>query len=654
MIERLKTWLTVSNLVFVCSLVMFAVLVDYFYTGSGGPRYLAVRMVPLALVIQLLLMYRSGELYPRFPEKIRIGLVAVYIAICLYALAYFTIEYENVAIWRQGSYNTQDFIVGLLIFLVVMEMSRIAHVILFWVNVVMIGYTLYGYLSPIDFFWHPGTDFYRVVTSSTVEFATGIYGIYAQLALTLIAAFLLLASVAAGFDAQGALVQVVRRLAGRSRHTIPQTAVLASVSVGMVSGSGSANAAVVGSFTIPLMKRYGIPGHFAAAVESAASMGGLMMPPLMAAAGFIMADFLGVPYWDVVLRGFAISFIYFTSLALAIYLLSVRLLSPADIVQPRVPLYAKVKTAIFFSAILFLVYLLGWLRYGELRAALYTGIYILVFLTAAWLFFKFVLKDPELKDERILANLRKVIETHGEMTSYLTLLLAILGIMIGLFTVTGFILRMGAMMLEVGSWHIAATIVMAWLFGWLVGSGLPPTATYIIVAVVIVPPLRELGLDPWVGHFFAFLVAVWGELSPPTSLTAAVSARIANASFLRTMWEALKICLPVTLMTFTIFIRSDVVTTPGLPQIIDTLLITIGTGGITFAMFGRFTESYAINIPACLALAVISLVVLFHPDQTYALVAAAIVLPVVVYGVMRHRHVAAPPGEPGQPEMTAA
>ena len=114
-------------------------------------------------------------------------------------------------------------------FLLVMELSRLAHPVLFWINVVLVVYTLWGYLSPIDFFWHPGTTFYRVVTSSTVELSTGIYGIYGQLALTLIAAFLLLAGVANGFGAQRAMINVMRRLAGRSRQMVPQTAVLGSM-----------------------------------------------------------------------------------------------------------------------------------------------------------------------------------------------------------------------------------------------------------------------------------------------------------------------------------------------------------------------------------------------------------------------------------------
>ena len=327
-------------------------------------------------------------------------------------------------------------------FLLVMELSRLAHPILFWTNIVLVVYTLWGYLSPIDFFWHPGTTFYRVVTSSTVELSTGIYGIYGQLALTLIAAFLLLAGVANGFNAQNSMINVVR-LVARSRRLIPQTAVVGSSAIGLISGSGSANAAVVGTITIPLMMRYGVPGTFAAAVETAASMGGLIDPPMMGAAAFLMAEFLGVPYWDVVIRGFALAFVYYISIGVAVYLLCVRLLPNDAIDKPQVPLYDKVTTAIFFASVLYLVYLMGYVGKGELLAALYTAIFMLVPLIGVFLYFKHVLKEPKLKDETLFGSLRRGIETHAEMTSYLTLLLATLGIMIGLFTVTGFINRMG-------------------------------------------------------------------------------------------------------------------------------------------------------------------------------------------------------------------
>jgi TRAP transporter 4TM/12TM fusion protein len=413
--------------------------------------------------------------------------------------------------------------------------------------------------------------------------------------------------------------------------------VLASSAVGMVSGSGAANASVVGSFTIPLMKKYGVPGEFAAAVETSASMGGLIMPPVMAVAGFVMAEFLGVPYWDVVIRGFSLAFVYYSALALSIYLVSVRLMPPDPVEKTFIPAYEQLKTLIFFLGIVFLTILMGVLNYGEQLSGLYTGAFMFGLLILLYLFFKYVRRDPATKKDKLLPNIRIMIETHAELTSYLTLLLCTLGIMVGLFTVTGFINRMGGMLLRVGEFHIVALILMAWLFGWLVGLGLPPTATYIILAVIIVEPLRKVGIDPWTAHFFCFLLAVWGELSPPTSLAAAVSARIAEASFMKTMWIALKLCLPITLMTFAIFVRVEITTKPGWKQIQDTLIIAIACGGVAFTLFGRMVRTRIVDLVARAALALFSLVVMLYPNDTVAEGAAVVVALAILYGTYRHR-----------------
>lgn len=342
------------------------------------------------------------------------------------------------------------------------------------------------------------------------------------------------------------------------------------------------------------------------------------------------------------MRGFALAFVYFASLVLAVYLLSVRLIPDERIVPPAVPRYPQVKTVIFFAAVAFLILLMGVWGYGALRAALYTAIFLFGALLLNFFWFKHVRNDPEVADETMLGSIRTAIETHAEMTSYLVLLMATLGIMIGLFTVTGFILRMGAILIQLGGWHILATILAAWVFGWLVGAGLPPTATYIVLAVIIVAPLQKIGIDPWIAHFFCFLIAIWGELSPPTSLTAAVASRLADASFMRTMWEALKICLPVTFMSFAIFVREDIVVNPGWSQIYDTILVTVGTCGVTFAIFGRAFHAYVPSLALRLALAAGSLVVILHPDDTLASVTAVVILPFIVFGIWRHRTVAAP------------
>jgi TRAP transporter 4TM/12TM fusion protein len=647
--DWIKRYVNVKNLILFLSIVMFFWLCYYFYTGFGGPLELVAHLVPIALMLQVLHMHQNGYIYKRLSPTANRILVVIYMGICLYAFYHFHVDYEQISIYRQGSYTREDFIMGLLVFLLVMELSRIAHSELFWVNVIMVFYTLWGYLSPIDFFWHPGTSFYRVVTSSTVELSTGIYGLYAQIALTTIGAFLLLAAAARGFDAQGAMVSFMRRIAGKSRQTIPQTAVLASSAVGMISGSGAANATVVGAFTIPLMKRYGIPGEFAGAVETAASMGGLIMPPVMAVAGFIMAEYLDVPYWSVALRGFALAFIYYSTLSLSVYLLSVSLMPSTPIEKATMPIYNQLKTAIFFLGVIFLAVLMGGLNLGEQLSGLYTGAFMFSLLVLLYLYFKYVRKDPAAKKDELIPNIRIMIETHAEMTSFLTLLLCTLGIMIGLFTVTGFINRMGGMLLHVGEFHVIALILMAYMFGWLVGAGLPPTATYIILAVITVDPMRKLGINPWVAHFFCFLLAVWGELSPPTSLTAAVSARIAEASFMKTMYQALKLCLPITLMTFAIFTRFNLVVNPGWSMVGDMLLVAIACWGITYSIFGKFSLNRASNVIMRAVLALVSFVVMFHPNTNVSMMVAVIVVLATFYGVIRHRRIA-PPKDELQPQ----
>jgi TRAP-type uncharacterized transport system fused permease subunit len=361
---------------------------------------------------------------------------------------------------------------------------------------------------------------------------------------------------------------------------------------------------------------------------------------MMGAAAFLMAEFLGVPYWDVVIRGWALSFVYYLSIAAAVYLLCVRLLPADRIAKPHVPLYDRVTTVVFLSSVAYLVYLMGFVGKGELLAALQTAAFMLCLLVPIFLIFKYWVKEPSLANETLFGSLRRGIETHAEMASYLTLLLATLGIMIGLFTVTGFINRMGAMLIDLGAWNIMAMIFMAWAFGWLAGTGLPPTATYIIGAVVIVPPMKQLGIDPWVAHFFVFLLSVWGELSPPTSLTAAVSARIANVSFMRTMYEALKICAPITLMTFAVFTRTNMVVNPGWLMVADTLLVLVSTVGVAFAMFGRTSQNRAIDILLRLCVAAASFVVMFHPDMQASAIVAVLVVLALSVGFYRHNQVA--------------
>lgn len=647
-----RSILTVRNLYLVVALGMFLTLVQYFFTGAGGAVLLATRLLPVAVVLWALRAYEQGGPYPRLPVRANQAFTLLYIAVAIITFAYFFAEYESIFLLRQGSYSTTDLVIGGLILLLIMEVSRKLHPVLFGVNVFLIIYTLYGQYTPIDFFWHPGTTVERVITSSTVELATGVFGRYTQMALTVIAAFLLLAAVARGFEAQSAVIRAMQGLFSRSRRSIPFTAVMASMSLGLVSGSGSANAAVTGSFTIPLMKRHGLTGVQAGAIETSAAMGGLILPPLMAAAGFLMAEFLGVTYWEVAVRGFAVGLVYYAAVMLAVYLVTVRRIPPGGVERPVLQAYEWVKTGLFFGAVVVLIVMLGVIGIGEYRAALYAAALLLAALMLLFAVFKYVRRHADYQPQRLLANLRTMVEAHADLTWYLVILMSTLGIMIGLFTVTGFLLRMGQLLLDLADWSIVATILLAWVFGWLAGTGLPPTATYVVVAVVIVPPLIQWGVNPWVAHFFAFLLAIWGELSPPTSLTAAVSASIAEASFLRTMWEALKICLPVVLTSFAIFVRSDLVVEPGWTQIVATFLVMIGSLSVTFAVLGRLATSRAQDLLGRLLFAAVGLVILYHPSEAVSAVTAVSALVLLVLGVLRYRKLHEPTPEAVTPALS--
>ena len=389
---------------------------------------------------------RQDYLYKWLPPIANHLLVAVYLGVCVYAFVYFH--------YRVRAHR--DLLAGLVHAerlhrraadvpagdgAVPARASRCCS----GPTCVLVVYTLWGYLSPIDFFWHPGTSFHRVVTSSTVEFSTGIYGIYGQLALTLIAAFLLLAGVANGFDAQRAMINVVRL------HRRPVAAADPADRGGRIERHRHDQRQRLGQ------RRRGRHHHHSADdplrrsrhLRGRGRDGGLDGRPDHAADdGRRRVPDVGIPRRALLGRGGARLLRLpssTTSRSASRSICCACACCRSDpIERPQVPLYDKVKTAIFFSSVLYLLYLMGYVGKGELLAALYTATFMFVLLVAALPLLQVrAARTRRSADETLFGNMQRAIETHAEMTSYLTLLLATLGIMIGLFTVTGFINRMG-------------------------------------------------------------------------------------------------------------------------------------------------------------------------------------------------------------------
>jgi TRAP-type uncharacterized transport system fused permease subunit len=236
-------------------------------------------------------------------------------------------------------------------------------------------------------------------------------------------------------------------------------------------------------------------------------------------------------------------------------------------------------------------------------------------------------------------KLGRFVDYFAEMTADLTLLLATLSIMTGALVITGVPTKVGSLLIDAAGVNLAAMVVVAFFFGALLGMGLPPAPTYIVTALVIVPPFIKIGVDPWVIHFFAFFVAVWGEVTPPTSVSAAITSKIADASFMQTLFRAVTICISLFILMAGVFTRPELVVDPGWAQIGAMVLIATATVGITFSIQATFSQHAAIDVPARLALAAFALVVLLHPDRQLAWAACVPVGLFVAYWVLKRRNV---------------
>lgn len=623
-------------LFFIVAAFFFVYLFRYYMTGIGGPTLIAVMLVPVTFILFALDALRKNDFYPRLGLTANYIIAGVYIGLCLVAILYLNLEFMDIRTVRAGTWSPTDLAIGGLMFGLIMEYARKRYFPLFVINLFLIGYTLYGWIVP-GLFWHPGLRWTRVLSAMSVEMTTGVFSHLPQLALTLIGSFILVLSVLRAFGCVDSIINAASRLATKSSRALPQAAVLGSLGVATISGSGAANAVTTGSATIPAMIASGLPRVNAAAIETAASLGGQLMPPIMGISAFIMAEFLGKSYWDVVARGYAPALIYFAGVAVGVYLLSVRYQTSVTSVSiPRITSFDRINLLVYAAVIIGLVALMGVTRLPAMVAAL--RVFVWVGLAVSGIFFIMIYRTHRSWNLRdVAAPFIRFIENFAVVTADLTLLLATLSIMTGVFVITGIPTKVGFLLMEAAGMHLVAMILVAFLFAALVGTGLPPAPTYIITALVIAPAMVKVGVNPWVVHFYAFFLAVWGELTPPTSVVAAVTAKIADASFMGTLFSALQLCVGLFVLMAGIFSRPELVLEPGLAQLGAFALLLAATVGITFSIQAKYSRKKMRDLFTRVILAGLSLVVLFHPSTLLATIAIMPIGALVGYWFLQKR-----------------
>ncbi|MUV85547.1 TRAP transporter fused permease subunit [Natronomonas sp. CBA1123] len=448
--------------------------------------------------------------------------------------------------------TSADLYVGILIMLIILHATKVAFgwiISLFTVLTV-----LYGFAGPWmpGIFSHSGMDVNQIVFNNTMAL-NGVYGFIPRVGATWVAIFIVFAGMAKSLGLLDYVMSVGTEIGSKVTTGITHVAVVSSFIIGSMTGAAAANTATTGTFTIPLMKDQGLKDEYAAAIESVASSGSQVLPPVMGIAAFLMAEIIGISYFEVI-RGAALpALLFFISIAIIIHLLILKNNWTIDTSDEPID-YSVFSTGYYFIVPLgVLLFTLVVLRMTPLGAGLYT-ILSLIAINFLWTVYQENITVDTFK-ELGASYLEGVKEGALEMVPLLGVLGA-LGIVVQMVTQTGLSGKISAQMLGLAGGVFVLLLLLAMLTSLLFGLGMPTPAAYILVVFLVAPALLEFGVQQLTGHLFVFYFAMLSAITPPVALCCAIGSRIANCSFIGTCKQALRIGAPAFVLPFA-FVAND-------------------------------------------------------------------------------------------------
>jgi TRAP transporter 4TM/12TM fusion protein len=535
------------------------------------------------------------------------------------------------------NYTNLDLLVASIILLLTLNHVRIAHKVLFFIIIALFIYDLpyVGRLLPEPFF-HLGLPWIRYITSNTIETAGGlasVFGTLATIGLEIIAPILFLLAFMESFGILGSIGRIIISFIRRAT-LIPLSNPILSSFIGTVTGSIASDTAVTGSVTIPLMKRIGIPPEWAGTIAAVSGITAYIMPPIMGTVAFIMPSFLGVSYWDVVVRAFFIAIAYVLATMLLIYMVSriyvgSRQNRGVEVGRGEISYVDYANFAGFIMCIAILIILIGVAGYELPTAVYYTLIaFTLYFIplhiayrVARGSGFKQIAKD-------LLTNVLIGVDGGARSTIDVVLLLASLGIMVNMITAVGLIQDFNWLVLGITGESLWLLVAITYFFGFLMGLALPAVATYISIAVLLIPAMVSLGIDKWAAHFFAFYLAAISEFTPPTSISAIVAAGIAGAEATKIMGRMFILGMPIYILPIIILINPQILTPSPEAMLTSFIIFSTAFGLTTPALIAMLRISIGLRgliaLPISTALAITALIA--TPIYAKALLATAILI----------------------------
>lgn len=452
------------------------------------------------------------------------------------AIVFIVMRYDAMAN-RFGIFLQPEIVAASIIVVMILELARrLLGASLALLCTLFVVYAFFGNYLPGEF-GHQGFPVQRIA-GYLVMTTDGIFGTATGVSATLISIFVIFGAFLSVTGCGQWFIDISNLTAGRARGGSAKVAVLASSLMGSISGSAAGNVATTGTFTIPLMKKTGFTSVQAGAIEAVASTGGTILPPLMGAGAFVMAELLGIQYATVAFAAIIPAMLYYLAVFVQVDFMARRYQLAGFDVDRRAVLISSVKSGWRSIPLIILIWLILVEGYSPTFAAFWA--------IAAALVLGIIMSKGT---ERVMFIVRSLKEAAQAMLP-IAIACASAGIIVGVLMLTGLGLRMSSLMIQLADGNLALLLVLTMVSSIILGMGVPATAAYIILAALAVPALVQMGVEPLAAHMFVFYFGTISNITPPVAVAAFVASGLSGGSPTKVAIEAFRIGTAAFLIPF--------------------------------------------------------------------------------------------------------
>ncbi|UWG51342.1 TRAP-type uncharacterized transport system, fused permease component [Halalkaliarchaeum sp. AArc-CO] len=544
------------------SILLWAVVIFYAYTQLIERALYGVMFLGGILLLYIVHEYMDVFEEDDYLSAVLLGISAI---IVLVTTVYIVQNFQMLFVEQRGTATDLQLALAVAFTLAMIYLTWRSFGMTFLVVLLAgIGYGLFGQYIP-GVLGHGGISWGRMLRLLVLE-VEGFYGFLNRLVAAWIALFLLYAGLLKAYGAFDLILRLAVRSAKYVSSGVAQTAVIASAVIGSVNGSQTANAGMTGSFTIPMMIENGVEPKTAGGIESVASTSGQVLPPVMGAGAFIMASLItGITYIDVVIAGLIPAAILVVSVVVAVhYIAAPQIEDPSmdDFFEDKkTAVEIVLETLKYGIPLVVLIYVLGVLQYTVMTGALWTSVSMII--TGTTIPVAKAAYDRRSISGEIRTVIDQTIEGSREgvvVLAPVAIILAAINGVVDILMATGVPTAVSLALLDLSGGIMIVAVILSMAICILLGLGMPTTAAYTVVALLVAPTLiNQFDIPHLASHYFVFYAAILAGLTPPIATCAAVACGIAGADFWETIWEGLKISAPLYILPFTFVYHPEIV-----------------------------------------------------------------------------------------------